>query len=94
MQILIFLMSIISGTYLFLTGVRRGAYKPYFLHWLEAWLLAIKGGFVGFCLAEVQWGNSFLDVVAFLICSWNSHFVLRITKVWVFHLIYECIGKL
>lgn len=54
MQILIFLMSIISGTYLFLTGVRRGAYKPCFLHWLEAWLLAIKGGFVGFCLAEVQ----------------------------------------
>ncbi len=43
MQILIFLMSIISGTYLFLTGVRRGAYKPCFLHWLEAWLLAIKG---------------------------------------------------
>ncbi|EFO5077426.1 TPA: hypothetical protein ACGTH9_004460 [Escherichia coli] len=91
MQILIFLMSIISGTYFFLTGVRCGAYKPCFLHWLEAWLLAIKGGF---CLAEVQWGNSFLDVVAFLICSWNSHFVLRITKIWVFHLIYECIGKL
>jgi hypothetical protein len=78
--VLALLLSLLSGTGVFLLGVREKRISASFLNLVTEWVMAIIAGLTGFYVAQNQgWDKSFLYVVV-LVASNNGREVTNAVK--------------